>query len=135
MKDQPGEKELKELDAWIGEHVMGFHRMNFDNGHDQFNYLTIQKERADKTRKHGFVEGNRMIDSFPKYTTDAAAAMRVLEKCQRRIPTVLDLDGSSPRIVALRISDLDGLHLIAPSATACTLSLAIARFAKKLYSK
>jgi len=80
------QKELRELDAWIAENVMGWHRMNFNNGASvPFNYLSKNKERQCTARRHGFVEGWRLLENFPNFTTDRAAAMEVLEMCVWRI--------------------------------------------------
>ena len=75
------DKELRELDAWIAENVFGWHRQKFDNGSFRHNLIVPQPFRADKYRKHGWHDDLKsIIESFPKYTTDPAAVLGLLEK-------------------------------------------------------
>lgn len=110
------EQELRELDAWIAEHVMGC------------------KPKFKRYASHSdwececplFSHGKEHLDhGVSDYSTDPAAAMQVLEKC------VADSEGYQ-----IHIDDgysvswgKDGC-----SANGETLPLAIALFAKKLFT-
>lgn len=121
------DKELRELDAWIAEHVFGWSRWNFNNGYTAHNYLDQTNGQANKYRKHGFVDGLTLLESFPKYTTDPAAAMEVLKKCCEH--------PYYPFGFAVAFSKGFPNPWVCETATAETLELAICLFSKKLFSK
>jgi len=132
--------ELRELDAWIAEHVMdwkptfavmkgdlyyrpgahGYTRSIYEAGH-------YSKEDGEKELVKGepmqLVPHERL-----KYTTNPAAAMQVLEKCIQK-------ESQSPSI-----EYVDGEYVIPNpfddgESASNTLSLTIALFAKKLFSQ
>jgi len=73
------EKELRELDAWIAEHVMAYSFETFPNG-------------ALPNKKHWYTvspcpnnpSSSFFIGSCPPFTTDPAAAMRVMDACYKK---------------------------------------------------
>lgn len=116
------DKELRELDAWIAEHVMGWTVMS--------ETLCDPKPEVKHGRQTGDVDINP-VAPLPNYTIDPAAAMMVLEKCCSRtaLPILVGVSAggfycttqSMDRIKSWVFSD--------------TLPLAIALFAKQLFSK
>lgn len=127
------DKELRELDAWIAEHVFEWQRQSFDNGHAKHNLLVRDKFRTDKFVKHGWIDGNKLVETFPKYTTDPAAAMLVLEKC-------CEIDGMDAIVEIAKTTTSWRVFNRDKSKDQCTtfantLPLAICLFAKKLFTK
>jgi len=133
--------EMRELDAWIDEHVMGlvqeyavmkggrFYRPR-SCGYTDCLTEAGRYSKADAERE--IVGGGPMkLIPFPipHYTTDPAAAMIVLEKCAEKCLN-LEIDFRKGTWAV-------GLWRIATplEATAETLPLAICLFAKKLFSK
>lgn len=116
------EKELRELDAWIAEHVMGWRGIEW--------FQPDSPRLADRQPK-GFYRSvvNGVCVAIPAYTTSPADAMMVLERCQKHGTTLALNLGSSGQYW---VSDCDKK---ARYAVAETLPLAIALFAKKLFSK
>ena len=125
-------QELRELDAWIAEHVMGFVRWNFNNQHDKFNYLEKSKERQCNIRRKGWIDGNRLLDTFPRYSTDPAAAMDVLQKCCQSTAFPVQV---GVKIDGFYCGENLTLNECAKEAGHPTLPLAICLFAKKLFGK
>jgi hypothetical protein len=153
-------KELRELDAWIAEHVIG---MLFYwkvagwttdmSGFDWKMVLALPPEGgigkhwkgcAGETRKATDCEvaiakhDGDFERHFSPYTTDPAAAMMVLEKCveNSNMPVEIDRKRDS-KIGHWRLETgvmSKGLLAIAPHEHN-TLPLAICLFAKKLFSK
>lgn len=141
QEDEMTEKELRELDAWIAEHVMGlaqeyavmkcgrFYRPK-SCGYTDSIAEAGRYSKADALRE--IVRGEPMkIIPFPtpRYTTNPAAAMMVLEKCAQKYTN-------------LEIEFIDGTWTVGrwrgsntTEATAETLPLAICLFARELYSK
>lgn len=121
------DKELRELDAWIAEHVMGkrvFHAASSKgsdwwwNPYDQC-VMTSPSEWSGTERR-----------SF-KPTEYADDAMAVLKKCAEKV---------SPWAIQLfcpRADMSEGWTLTCPGIVVyeTTLELAICRFAQKLFSK
>ena len=111
------DSELRELDAWIAEHVMGKNPIHRDD-----------KPPTKGTEDDYFVvEYLAFSRSCPLYTTDPDAAMQVLEKCQHLTDVVVYKTVQDKHGVRDDISDF--------AVDAETLPLAICKFAKKLFSK
>lgn len=114
------ENELRELDAWIAEHVMGVKCAHVWRGHSR---------RKSICGKCGKVSWNGDALSCDAYTTDYAAALQVLEKCLEKSGYGLIVD----------IHDDAGFSIeqrspFRPCSTGEeTLPLTICRFAKNLY--
>lgn len=115
--------ELRELDAWIAEHVMGWTIFKTtDDWH---------KAGSPTSRTIQVLDQTPHFD-IPKYTTDPAAAMMVLEKCgsENTIAIYFGTDGvwhvEHENIYEDRVDF---------QAKAETLPLAICLFAKQLFSK
>lgn len=90
-------EQMRELDAYLAEKFMGWHRQRFDNGSMRHNILVPEKFRADKYRKHGWLDGVRLVDSFPMYSSHPAACALVRQKVLKDDHTiVIDIvsDGS-----------------------------------------
>ena len=120
--------EMRELDAWIAEYVFGWNRQRFNNGHVRHNILVPEKFRADKYRKHGWNKGVELIDNFPHYTTDPAAAMDVLEKCAIK-------SGYGLTVIPQSNGMWFACSNYANEAFGETLNIAICLLAKKLFTK
>lgn len=106
------EKELRELDALIAEHVMGYKR------HGDKIDLPIAFDGGIK--RCG-------LDLIQNYSTDPAAAMAVLEKCAEKT--------ESSECLYLGIVGKEwvvGLESMQIEAVAHTLPMAICLFAKKI---
>lgn len=132
-------EQMRELDEWLAEYVFGWHRQRFDNGSTRFNTLVPEKFRADKYRKHGWLDGNPHIQRFPRYTTDPAAALEVLKKCAETFRDVICiyqcLQSDSWDISATVFGGEDEEDSREINVSAPTLELAIALFAKQIYSR
>jgi|ERR1035437_1173552 hypothetical protein len=119
MKD----KELRELGAWIAEHVMGWkiHRRNTAH----------------------YVEANKIndIDYFVAAphdwspTTDPAAAMMVLENCVEKLSSFDVCIWKGATSPFWFCGERENTRDITRFSKAETLPLAICLFAKKLFSK
>lgn len=130
------EKNLRELDAWIAENVMGFTWQKL-NRHDKINYLLpppTGRFTYDPDPK------NTNESCAPNYTTDPAAAMEVLKKCCEKP------NSRSPEIFRNAIhyqtwiiedgeagDALEGFEYLQVEAE--TIELAICLFSKKIFSK
>ena len=108
------ENELRELDEWIAENVFGWRPY---------------KKRTDATWVHP-PGHHASFGAWPRYTTDRAAAMEVLEKCVERcdafetgLSMYIHPDGFA--ICCDLTNDID----------AETLPLAICLFAQHLFKK
>jgi len=122
------EKELRELDAWIAEYVMG---AEWEVGRGNRNRLILDgnvifiRERQEL----------RAIGYHGKFnpSSDHATAMQVLEKCIyvccKDCKTVSIRKGADDFCVFARD------HYDRESAEAPTLPLAICRFAQKLFTR
>jgi hypothetical protein len=138
------DKQLRELDAWIAENVMG-EQPAFTVMKDGYYYRPqacgytkdIQKAwRCTKTVAESELVCGEIMNVVPipplKYTTDPAAAMMVLEKCGEKI--------SPKRILVWKLSPPNFKHCWFVCTTekrgeAETLPLAICLFAKQLFIK
>ena len=110
--------ELRELEVWIGEHIFG-------------GEITKTPHLATDVYMQTESDRRLMMSPYPvpRYTTDRAAAMEVLEKCCDKIG-ILELGRVKVKpfnfcIRATYVPELD--------VEAETLPLAICLFAKKLY--
>ncbi len=130
------ERELRELDAWIAIHLFGW------MPETRKMYGGEKNAKGFGLNQHlslGSPDRNFLYEySFPpfNYSTDPAASMQVLEKCiveQRKLHAgdacfFFSKDGSEFWLrTVVNNKHLDG--------QAETLPLAIARFAKKLFSE
>ncbi len=114
------EQEMRELDAWIGEHLFGGTLTRTPHLATDIYMQTAQNEAL-------------MMSPFPlpRYTSDAHAAMMVLEKCADKCSCIeiwnQDTEGNSGySVIASRNPEMQ-------QGTAETLPLAICLFAKKLF--
>lgn len=118
-------EELRELDAWIAEHVMGF---TLNSGHPPHWYS------SDSDRVY-FVRLAEDDDAaiYWQPTTDPAAAMEVLKKCYDKCGMI---DTFRTQIKPYRFG-VTGKWLPAANyeCEAEALELAICLFAKKLFTK
>lgn len=118
MTTQPtSEKELRELDAWIAEHVMGMKCISKDG-----------PRPTSGTEDDYFVrEWIHASNSLPHYTTSRADAMAVLVKCLEKLAFGIAIQNYPGGVSVSKKID-GGLNALAP-----TLELAICRFAKALF--
>lgn len=135
------ETELRELDAWISEHVMGIKglvglkKRGYWYRPDAHGYTDRQSEAWHLTReeakKHEYLRGDEPVViceiDTPHYSTDRAAAMQVQENCCDNLALiVVQVAGE------WTVSQITGKRI---KASAPTLPLAICKFAKLLFSK
>lgn len=125
----PSEKELRELDAWIAEHVMGWRRIN------DIQRLSKSGEFFLHAAEGPFVhERQNYIKKFSP-TTDPAAAMMVLEKCLSSDNLTMPIEIDRKRHKGGRFRIETGVISNSILAIEDTLPLAICRFAKQLFEK
>jgi hypothetical protein len=137
------EKEMRELDAWIAEHVMGWKWFAFPPVTDGTRKWTILLKTSSWQRRQGGKQvsaphKNDEIDigSVPQYTTDPAAAMEVLRKIGEEMggrTYGLRIHGPSAEFKVHFWTVTDDEFDV--EANAPTLELAICLFAKQLFSK
>lgn len=145
-------QELREMDAWIAEHVMGWQWFRFrmkktdtaknagkgydrwqqlippgDNWHLHPKYNAIKQPQG----KGQYLEDETDLSMF-KPTTDRAAAMEVLEKCIELRP---DMRGVEIRRDSARWQVESWKKNWGISENAETLPLAICLFSRKLFSQ
>lgn len=111
--------KLREIDFWIAENVFSWKRgKTYANGNGEW------------IVNGGSYPNAPTYDQTPCYTTDPAAAMTVLEKCAENTK---DLDC----IYLGKVHDewVVGIDSIKKEEVAETLPLAIAKFARKLFTK
>lgn len=78
------EKEMRELDAWIAEHVMGWHKV--ETHWDNKSLCSVCGKGFGARHKHYVPDFHSSITgSVPRYTTDPAAAMEVLKRCAEKL--------------------------------------------------
>ena len=140
------DKELRELDAWIAEHVMHIPLFKEKEGGNNYWFCpTCQKpipsEHVTFTEHHDERYGGCGVsvhENTYEYspTTDPAAAMMVLEKCCQKETDGMDgieIDYSKDHPLGeWQIGSVLNSNLHIESET---LPLAICLFAKKLFSK
>ena len=133
------EKELRELDAWIAEHLFDFAwcpSVGFRK--EKTSYWLFEPKEVERYKPEVIKHNLPLSDAYnhvaerrvPYYTTDPAAAMMVLEKCAQEDSEIriFQLPDKSFRIGSM---DRKGMFL----TFAQTLPLAICLFAKKLFTK
>ncbi len=125
------ELNLGELDAWIAEHVFGYHKQQFNNGYESTacNLMVDKPFRADKFRKHGWHKDYKLVGGFPHYTADAAASDALDDKIRERCGEdgySTYMRGNDVHMLAC-LTGLDA-HAIHPDKKICR-----ALFAKKLW--
>lgn len=136
------ETELRELDAWIAEHVMGwkptfavrkgdhYYRAG-ERGYTSSLYESgcYLKEEAEALLVRG-EDMSLVPHERPNYTTNPADAMAVLEKCAEKVSLGIEIsrDDSGEWFVENIGSDST------EAVMADTLPLAIAKFARQLFS-
>lgn len=116
------DKDLRELDAWVGVNIFGMKPIHRDG----------PKPTKGTEDDYFIVEWVNISGSLPHYSTDPAAAMQVLEKCHEIccVETGIyenisgSIRGNFARSVYRDIT-----------IEAKTLPIAICLFAKKLFSK
>ena len=118
-------EQMRELDAWIAEHVMGWSRSPHVLQDGQIGFYQFS---------HGGIEvrvasGERLFSFSP--TTDPAAAMLVLEKCYERVGLI---DMSRVKVAPFNFC-IGATYSTGLEAEAETLPLTICLFAKQLFSK
>jgi hypothetical protein len=133
------EKEMRELDAHLAEHVMGY-RWWFD-------VLALECMLCPLDETWPERKGFKLHDSKPfgardytdlslfKPTTDPAAVMMVLEKCARRLQEqdndeTVSIGCDDPYFVVEKTNCIPNLRVESE-----TLPLAICFFARSLFSK
>lgn len=141
------DKELRALDAWIAEHVMGF-RQTFNPDDHTTDGATLFWHRKEPGKKEVVLVGRAYAHrgltreygkeifshSWSTYepTTDRAAAMEVLEKCAEKISfaniEIFCTHNAAPKWNIAKEGCAD-LH------EAPTLPLAICLFCKAIYEK
>lgn len=134
------DKELRELEIWLAEHLFGYKWYRFEAGGKH--WFTQTHPSAWVQRQGGIEappEGTEMNSDAPRYTTDPAAAMEVLKKCaEEQTVTVEHSDknqlGQPQWLVAL-LGEHDGDYVEEFCKCAPTLELAICLFAKQVFHK
>lgn len=137
------EKELRELDAWIAEHVFNYVwardtawiRSDFPRGSMFRKGTKCLVEKVCKELSWSKLTGGEAFapDRYhhvPHYSTNAAAAMMVLEKCLSKVRDLTMAEYED-------LESFNGYRVYGRSgeAIAETLPLAICLFAKKLFCK
>lgn len=125
------ELKLRESEAWLAEHLFGWTDIELYRP-------PPEEEDRDGRRFHPPAFFRAMRDGFwrevPHYSTDPAAALEVLEKCAEKIKArdavaICQLDGTE----GWRVTNANMIDSKI-SAEALALPLAIAKFAKQLFS-
>lgn len=131
------EQELRELDAWIAEHVMGVNLKEASwycpRCRESVEPIKVTHGERHDIRAGGC--GEFVHCDFPAYTTDPASAMEVLKKCIER-------DKTNDSSYQLNFSYRDKPHPFGYEICcgdfcedADTLEQTICLFAKNLFSK
>jgi hypothetical protein len=124
-KTKMSENELRELNAWIAEHVMGWHKV-MSRGDNPFEYWDGS-------------DGAYRIQTW-RPTTDPAAAFAVLEKCQERLDCEDVVIGFCTGTWCIRSIYRENpgakgrINIFALPPSETSLPLAICLFAKQLFS-
>lgn len=143
-------EQMRELDAWIAEHVMGWQWMRFnykrkpeDSG-EPFCMLIPPGENWPANPKWNGVKCDGPVEGIPddsdlsvfQPTTNAATALEVLKKCAEFRESISIYQRLSDDLWVIRtfVDDDDGKRREI-FAEAPTLELAIALFAQQLYSR
>lgn len=126
--------ELRSLDAWIAEHVMGYEERQSYRGSSVIKGETFWVVAGRAATSPAFKGQHR----FPEFSTEPAAAMQVLEKCgdgqlSRGGETDMCIRKSVSGWIIDEITTGEDYGML-KTATAATLPLAICLFAKKLFT-
>src|SRR5580693_7144670 len=115
------EKELRELDAFCADNVMGWKSVSGTK-------LTIEKDEYFVHSTTGHVlHGNASEPFCP--TTDPASAMEVLKKCAETVIGAVEVYRTSEGKWVIQDDYND------PNQQSETIELAIVKFAKQLFTK
>lgn len=126
------EKELRELDAWIAEHVMGWHKVKTG---DNKSLCSVCGNGFGERHKHYVPDfHSSTTGSVPFYHSDPAAAMQVLEKCVNELceqdqEETVSVGMEVPYFVVEKTNTSKSMRV-----EASTLPLSICLFAKQLFS-
>ena len=125
-------QEMRELDAWIAEHVMGGniepHWKCRDCGE------TVQNDRVTFGEYHDGCNGQCDFIESAHYTTDPAAALEVLQKCAeklRDLEIAVEIYAPTRSEPSWFVLDSEG----SISGIAPTLPLAICLFACEIFKE
>lgn len=124
-------EELRELDAWIAEHVMGWTLLKQWKESDAIFYTGFPPDKASQY----YAKQSQCDPEIPCPTTDPAAAFEVLKRCVERLGHKFISVGFGNGLfhVDNMRSSTPGIDEIAVKAP--TLELAICLFSKQLFSK
>jgi hypothetical protein len=120
---------MRELDAWIAINIFAFKYRRL-NRHDAFNVLVSPEAMEKGFGKFQPDEHQPNNSDAPPYSTDPAAAMEVLRKCAEKVAVKIrrQVHTVDKRwCVYVDNTDIESFEY--------TLELAVASFAKKLFSK
>lgn len=126
---------LRELDAWIAEHVMGWKRCKSIHSLDYANRYAIDTTGA--IYRHNPKRRDTRMSLFHP-STDPAAAMEVLKKCIAKCNedgASLDLDLNEQSKTLINKMHYGVSYESSLDEEGETLELAICLFAKKLFTK
>ena len=119
------EKELRDLDLWIAEHVMAYTR-----GHPGG---CAKEYWQPPPYKFGVIP----VEKVPKFTTNPADAMAVLEKCAEKCTVTIECAKNASGDWQAMVSRLnqEGRKTVEDFCkVADTLPLAICLFSKKIFA-
>ena len=124
------EIDLRELDAWIAEHVFGWTDIEIHQP------LAEIMEPEQPAFRRGYPKKDSLWQHIPQYTTDHAAAFAVLEKCAEKTCVEIrkQVHGGEKwavwedsRTIELHTTGLEG-------GLSDSLPLSICLFAKQLFN-
>lgn len=119
------DEELRELDAWIADRIMGLVEKPVGE-------CTVANEDFCVHDRVLIYQGEKKCLSSFQPSTDPAAALLVLEKCITEAPMEIQIDRKRSKDGPFRIEC--GVGATLKLAIADTLPLAICLFAKQLFS-
>jgi len=120
-------QELRELDAWIAEHVMGWADVHMRQS-GLVGYAPCEPRKV-RTATGDGVSTTAAFTSEVPYYTDSADAMDVLKKCAEKHQHDIAIGTAGPTDWRVWAGELNG------ATYASSLELAICLFAKQLFSK
>lgn len=129
------EQELRELDAWIANRIMGYTITATETPSKGVPVDVLVMREGGKSLGINCNDNRNYarcrMDNIPRYTTDPAAAMAVLKKCLKKLKDSRRafefMQWANDKITAMSGNDCQ--------ATAETVEQAIAKFAKALFTK
>jgi hypothetical protein len=138
------DSELRELDAWIAEHVFGlrFEELQCRSKTPEFTGVFVNHHIKQFGSVVKYPQG-LCIGSFrkggdytlelysPRFTTDSVASMELLKKCAEIVTVTVGVEMN--RGIVARINDETGHQDYCKCAP--TLELSICLFAKQLFTK